>query len=124
VLIFTNAIAVTSENTDDNKPIKELWHNYNLNEIWVHHGCDDILNQERPIHNKTTWKMLHQVYEDIVGKSNSSIHDEIADFDYLVNYDVRQTPDKGRSIFAKSPIPKGTTMYDFRRSAQFYDGPS
>lgn len=127
VLGYTIAIAVTTETEtkDNDKTRKELWLNYNLNQIWVHHGCDYVHAKgvERPIHNITTWKMLRKAYEDAVGKSKSSLLDEPAEFDSL-NLEARQTPNKGRGQFATSDIPKGTLMYDYRRAAQFFDGPS
>ena len=119
--ICNKAIFVASQNDSSHKP---LWTNYRLNEIWVLHGCDDIMAKERPLHNATTWNMLHEAYEDAVGKEKSSIHNDPDNFEYLVEYDIRQTKDKGRGVFAKTFIPKGTLMYDFRRSAQFFSAPS
>mmetsp|Transcript_3262 Transcript_3262/g.4399 ORF Transcript_3262/g.4399 Transcript_3262/m.4399 type:complete len:337 (-) Transcript_3262:258-1268(-) len=87
-------------------------------------GCyDDETRLHRPVYDSTTYTILRQAYENVVGGEHSTIGDvfDVEHTGFRVPYIAKESPGKGRGIFAAADIPKGTVVYDFARSAQFWD---
>ena len=82
--------------------------------------CD--WQKERPIHDSATWIGMREAYISIVGTVWATVElDAYRRFEtaFKVPFESRQSPGKGRGLFALKEIPKGTRLYDFSQSAQF-----
>ncbi|GKY95664.1 hypothetical protein MPSEU_000527400 [Mayamaea pseudoterrestris] len=99
--------------------------NYTVNDLWTYYfQCDDIFEDERPVHNESMWMLLRGVYQGIVGPAKASIAQPLSTVSgFYIDYDVDQTDDKGRGVFADQDIRKGQLVYTARRQmAKFSNG--
>ena len=112
----------TSELYNDNK-----WWKKRLvvtDDIWNKIDCPAIFFKPRPIHNESTWKLLREAYQNIVG-SESTLNLTNPDSGFNVNFNVQQSKTKGRAVYAAEPVKKGELIWTAtRQSARFKDGAS
>jgi len=72
-------------------------------------NCDTIYKEGLPIPSKETWRKYRETYVSVVGEMNSTIGDPVADFNGVpVSHFVKQSPGRGRGIFAGEDITEGT----------------
>jgi len=77
----------------------------------------------RPVHDDATWKIFRDTYYSVVGEELSTIGDRFStDNAFRFKISARQSPGKGRGIFAEEEIPEGEILYNFSRTAQFQTG--
>jgi hypothetical protein len=96
----------------------EVW------DMWENLDCDEIFESERPIHSHSTWNHARTLYRDIVGEE-SSIGDTDEEPNGLsVPVEAKQSPPKGRGIFALRDITAGELIWSTKKTARFQDGPS
>ena len=86
--------------------------------------CPDILFDEvRPVHTPETWKKIRQTYIDVMGSEASITTEKLDGNGFQVPIEVKITEEKGRGVYAKEFIPKGTKVYDQHAyTAMFYTG--
>lgn len=89
--------------------------------------CPEILFDDesppRPIHTPETWTKLRQVYLDVMGTNASITEAQLTGNSFLVPIQVQITEGKGRGVYAKEFIPKGTKIYESHvYTAMFYTG--
>jgi hypothetical protein len=83
-------------------------------DLWGHFECPQHYIQPRPAYNPEVWKTLRQSYIDFVGKEKSTIiiqGDDGDDDGFFVDVRVRQSPGKGRGVFAAHGIQKGQHIW-------------
>mmetsp|Transcript_3214 Transcript_3214/g.7337 ORF Transcript_3214/g.7337 Transcript_3214/m.7337 type:complete len:336 (-) Transcript_3214:79-1086(-) len=82
--------------------------------------CD--FEKERSIHDADTWVGMREAYISVVGRDAATVElDASRTFEtaFRLPFEVRQSPGKGRGIFALKDVLKGELLYDFSQSAQF-----
>lgn len=99
--------------TDDLK-VGDMWHKLN---------CEDIFQNVRPIHSTSTWNKARDLYRSIVGKNIRGDFDDKPD-GFSVPVEAKQSPPKGRGIFAARDIAAGDLIWSTKKTARFQDGPS
>ncbi|GFH61853.1 hypothetical protein CTEN210_18329 [Chaetoceros tenuissimus] len=95
--------------------------------LWNHLKCDEIYSSERPIHPLEAWIHARVVYRQIVGNDQSSIgteEDDNVPHGFVVAHEAKQSPPKGRGIFAAQDIKKGELIWSTKKTARFADGDS
>mmetsp|Transcript_36301 Transcript_36301/g.55496 ORF Transcript_36301/g.55496 Transcript_36301/m.55496 type:complete len:277 (+) Transcript_36301:73-903(+) len=107
-------------------PEKEELYNYKKSYLKKHFGCAEKFKEDLPVHSKETWKKYRDTYVSVVGEAESTIGDPEADFDGFgdISHFAKQSPGKGRGIFAGQDIAQDTLMWNGSRSAQFKDAHS
>ncbi|KAG7360026.1 SET methyltransferase domain containing protein [Nitzschia inconspicua] len=94
--------------------------NCTTDDIWDLFQCDDILENERPIHDDATWRYLRKIYQETMDPNFLSevSADEEEPFSFETDVaifqapiEARHSPGKGRGLFAKEDIPAGTTLF-------------
>jgi hypothetical protein len=92
--------------------------------IYLRFDCDKLYEAERPIPSAETWMKIRQAYVDVVGISKSTIGEPNQVDGFLVPIEVRQSPGKGRGVFAAEDIPRGQHVHSGAgQQAQFENGP-
>jgi len=92
-----------------------------LEDFKLQNGCAAM--KIRPVHDDATWKIFRETYYSVVGEKLSTIGDRLStDNAFRFQISARQSPGKGRGIFAEEEIPEGEILYDFSRTAQFQTG--
>jgi len=95
--------------------------NRSLQDFKRQNGCAAM--KIRPVHDDATWKIFRETYNSVVGEKSSTIGDPFStDNAFRFKISARQSPGKGRGIFAEEEIPEGEILYDFSRTAQFQTG--
>ncbi|EJK45559.1 hypothetical protein THAOC_35822 [Thalassiosira oceanica] len=100
------------------------WMNFNLNSFRDALQCSAIVNENRPIHDASTWAELRSVYEDVVGSERSSITSASRNLDadkrsfmrpssvdVSTLLQVKEIPGKGRGLVASRDIEKGEHLW-------------
>jgi hypothetical protein len=79
---------------------------WSLANIWDHLECSRIFNEsERPIYDLEMWMTLRRVYRDHAGENSTF---ELTEQDgFSVAVEAKQSPGKGRSIYAAQDIRRG-----------------
>jgi hypothetical protein len=92
--------------------------------MYLRFECDTLFDEsERPIPSAETWMRIRQAYVDVVGISKSSIGEPNQVDGFFAPIEVRQSPGRGRGVFAAEDIPRGQHIH--RKSiqmAQFDNG--
>lgn len=87
------------------------------------YGCD--FGAERPVHGPETWAAMRLAYVETVGPRRSTLEGDDAldgaSTAFRVPFEVRQSPGMGRGLFATEAVGAGLVMYDFSRTAQFWE---
>ena len=89
--------------------------------LWIHYDCDKFFEGETPIPPKDAWSSARTLYksrflsENVVEapKSDNSYSG------FSVKVVAKQSPGKGRGIFATQDIKKGELMWSSKHSARF-----
>eukprot|EP00584_Thalassiosira_punctigera_P026086 CAMPEP_0172577148 /NCGR_PEP_ID=MMETSP1067-20121228/138086_1 /TAXON_ID=265564 ORGANISM="Thalassiosira punctigera, Strain Tpunct2005C2" /NCGR_SAMPLE_ID=MMETSP1067 /ASSEMBLY_ACC=CAM_ASM_000444 /LENGTH=258 /DNA_ID=CAMNT_0013369833 /DNA_START=186 /DNA_END=964 /DNA_ORIENTATION=- len=84
--------------------------------------CDEIFENERPVHSQIVWDNARALYRDIVGR-DSSIADDATN-GFSVPVEAKQAPPKGRGIFVLRDVAAGELMWSTKKTARFQDGSS
>lgn len=121
----------SAENTQEissTLPVKNFSDDWTLNDIWEDLECDSFLQHKRPIHPPEFWSNARSIYRRTVGPNVSSIggtdEDDIhRSHGFSVPIKVKQTPDKGRSIFADAKISAGSLVWSNTNTALFHNAP-
>lgn len=104
------------------------WRVLTRGEIAQRLECD--YGRERPVHSAAAWIGMREAYVAVVGPDAATldlapdVSDERGGLDGLATafrfpVEVRQSPGKGRGIFALKAMKRGEVLYDFSQSAQF-----
>ena len=96
----------------------EVW------DMWENLDCDEIFESERPIHSHSTWNHARTLYRDIVGEESSIGETDDEPNGFSVPAEAKQSPPKGRGIFALRDITAGELIWSTKKTARFQDGPS
>jgi hypothetical protein len=100
----------------------DAFEGYSLNDIWEEYDCDAVVEDERPVHDKSTWMMLRTVYHSIVGASRATIPLS-ARHGFVVAHKVKYSEGRGRGVFAEEDIKKGQLVYSGEQQvAEFTSG--
>ena len=97
-----------------------------VDDLWNARNCDSVFKNERPIHSQSAWEEARALYRDIVGE-NSSIgqsDENESPNGFSVAVEAKQSPPKGRGIFAVNDIAAGELIWSTAKTARFQDGPS
>jgi Proteins containing SET domain len=90
----------------------------NVNMMWSALKCDHIFLEERPIHSEIEWKRAIEIYNDIMNEGSQKLEfSGVKGFRVLV--EAKQSPGKGRGIFAAQTIRKGEIVWTSKRTARF-----
>ncbi len=90
-------------------------------DIWFKLGCSEIFERERPIHSQSTWEHARTLYKSLTSQNNT-IASDIKINGFSVQFEVKQSPGKGRGIYAAQDIAEGTLVYQSKQTARFNDG--
>ena len=103
--------------------IKGIGPNMTYDDIWAEFSCSDLFNTEtRPLYNATTWVFLRGVYIGVVGLSASTLT-SVHGTAFRKAYVTKQSPGKGRGVFAAEAIRKGELVWvGNSHSARFRSG--
>mmetsp|Transcript_988 Transcript_988/g.1740 ORF Transcript_988/g.1740 Transcript_988/m.1740 type:complete len:266 (-) Transcript_988:833-1630(-) len=93
---------------DDNRLNRDI--------IWNILKCDDLFLKERPIHSEMEWTRAIDIYSSIT-KESPMLNSSKNGFNVLV--EAKQSPGKGRGIFAGQTIRKGEIVWSTKRTARF-----
>jgi len=92
---------------------------YTVGDLWHHWDCDEIFKTPRPIHSKETWAHTRKVYQAVVGEEDSTVQDDEKVDGFHVPVVSKQSPGKGRGIYAGRDIKKGEIIWTGVNSARF-----
>ena len=92
---------------DDNRLNKDM--------MWNILKCDDLFSEERPIHSEMQWKQAIDIYSSITMESRPDSRTN----GFKVLVEAKQSPGKGRGIFAAQTIRKGEIVWSTKRTARF-----
>lgn len=90
----------------------------NRDMMWKILKCDNVFLEERPMHSEIQWKHAIQIYNSIKMESPRPILDSNMN-GFNVPIEAKQSPGKGRGIFAAQTIRKGEVVWSTKRTARF-----
>jgi hypothetical protein len=87
----------------------EWWESdhWTLGTLWNHFDCETVFESERQIPSTVTWMQMRQAYVNVVGSSKSAFGEPREVDGFFAPIEVRQSPGKGRGVFAAEDIPRG-----------------
>jgi hypothetical protein len=107
----------------------DVWVNGKIWDMENFLDCENLhvnVPGQMPIHGESTWRMFHDIYQQVVGEEDSSIPASYGDDDgipfksgHQVPISVEFTPDAGRGVFAKELIPPGALVWKSTNTARF-----
>lgn len=89
-----------------------------FSELWEHYGCTDVFSEERPIHSEAVWKNLRELASKYSKRDTSTLPDSEKK-GFSVSIEAKQSPGKGRGIFAAQDIKEGDQIWTNTHSAVF-----
>lgn len=108
-------------------------HDASYDDLWQKHKCDDHFSSAQPARSMSSWMFMRGIYQGL--RLDATPTKDIAprpsllleDTGMLVPYYIHEVDEKGRGVFAKETIPKGTKVYTskhgghirFRRGMDF-----
>jgi len=101
-----------------------------VSDMWKDLKCDRIFKRERPVHSQTKWINARTLYRIIVGHDSSigaidQVNvDAVVPSGFSVPVEAKQSPPKGRGLFALSDIPAGSLIWSTKKTARFRTGQS
>mmetsp|Transcript_30408 Transcript_30408/g.34544 ORF Transcript_30408/g.34544 Transcript_30408/m.34544 type:complete len:382 (-) Transcript_30408:34-1179(-) len=114
------------------------WVNMTRDEMRDELECDIYYKKEGRVHQPEIWIGMREAYISVVGEKIATIQKQSIivpsskstsisislsfDTAFQVPFEVRQSPGKGRGLFALQDVKKGTILYDFSQTAQFRTG--
>lgn len=99
------------------------WTNFTIEEFKETLGCNEVFSKPRPIHDESTWSLLREISEDILGAQQTPT-DYVASLNsssdgFAVPYYVDYSPGKGRGIFAAENIKANALIWSNAYTAKF-----
>jgi hypothetical protein len=79
--------------------------------LWNHFDCDTVFESERPIPSTETWVKMRKAYVNVVGSTKSSIGEPSEVDGFFAPIEARQSPGRGRGLFATEDIPRGQHLW-------------
>jgi hypothetical protein len=110
---------------EDDEEDPEWWgsDDWTLGKLWSRFDCNTVFESERPISTTETWMKMRHAYVDVVGSSKSTIGEPNEVDGFFAPIEVRQSPGKGRGVFATEDIPRGQHICNVAiQRAQFESG--
>ena len=124
-LITSTDNAATEEHNEEEA--EEGWCiNCDWDELYHKLKCLAFVGKEKPVPTLDDYRMMRRIYEEVVGKYQSTILSH-EDDGFLVPHRAGQctdNPAKGRGIFATEFIPEGTQVFKSNHVAVFYSAGS
>ena len=105
-----------------NKGLEEHWKSYGTGDFWHYFKCSLLFESKRPIHNESTWMLFRGLYHGIVGVSESTISPLVYEHGIQIPYYIGYHSLRGRGIYAKEAVPKGSVIWNTRQTACFKKG--
>ena len=101
------------EQADDEEQELEWWKedHWTYESLWEHFDCFTLLQSERLIPSIESWMKLRQAYVNVVGSDHSSIGEPSEVDGFFAPVEARQSPGKGRGLFATEDIPRGQHIW-------------
>ena len=94
--------------------------------------CKEVFRQnggQRPIYAQETWNYLRRLYRAVVEESTEQEESSITPEDavtptsgFLVPFQVRQVPGKGRGVFVLRDVKQGEPLWSTKHTARFQSG--
>ena len=94
--------------------------------------CKEVFRQnggQRPIYAQETWNYLRRLYRAVVEESTEQEESSITPEDavtpksgFLVPFEVRQVPGKGRGLFVLRDVKQGEPLWSTKHTARFQSG--
>ena len=94
-------------------------------DLWFHLGCNELFKNPRPIHPQSVWEHARALYKSLAAKEDS-MNSTLPDHElngFSVDFEARQSPGKGRGIYATKDIQEGQLVYQSKQTARFDNGP-
>lgn len=92
----------------------DAWEGRTLEDLRKQFHCNS--SEKRPIYDQAVWMMLRGVYQGMMGPERSTIMQPLsAEGGFVIDFDIRHTPDKGRGVFTRQPIKKGDLVHTSTR---------
>mmetsp|Transcript_27518 Transcript_27518/g.60552 ORF Transcript_27518/g.60552 Transcript_27518/m.60552 type:complete len:331 (-) Transcript_27518:43-1035(-) len=126
---LSSATAATTKNValypPELRPDPTMWSIMTREDMDKYLECDYEI--ERAIHTPETWIGMREAYISVVGSEKATVElvpntEKTFETAFRLQFEVRQSPGKGRGIFARTNVPRGEILYDFSQSAQFKKG--
>jgi hypothetical protein len=90
-------------------------------DFWIKLGCNEIFKNPRPVYDQSAWEHARDMYKKLATKDNCTLPDDNSNgFD--VAFEAKESPGKGRGIYAAQDIEDGTLVYQARQTARFDNG--
>lgn len=91
-------------------------------DFWEGFECDALFREPRPIHNASTWAFLRGIYLGVVGSESTLQDSPYSLHGFQKSVIVKQSPGKGRGVFANEFIAKGELIWITAQEARFHSG--
>ena len=118
---------VEEEDGDDDDDDTDLsnsdWTQWDRNQLYKHLQCNEVFATDQAIPDESAWLLMRQIYTEVVGKEQSTLA-STPDDGFDVKILGKQSPGKGRGLFADEFIPKGKLVWTGRQKAWFPDAVS
>ena len=120
-LLSKNNVSVRPK---DSMPDHEIWHTLTRKQMdkkFLKCKWDAV----RPAHDEATWIGMREAYIAVLGTKKATVELDSRRTFYTAfqkEFEVRQSPGKGRGLFAMEDVKKGEVLYDFSQSGQFSKG--
>lgn len=89
--------------------------------MWTQLDCDKYFQTERPIHPNSVWVEARNFYKSLTLEHNNTLPDDDST-GFRMAYEAKQSPGKGRGVFAKQDVKKGELIYNSTQTARFDNG--
>jgi len=80
-------------------------------------GCAQS-NYTRRIYTAPDWMLMQKAYREALGKE-STIDAATEAYGFLIPFEVRDSPEKGRGVYATAPVKEGTKVWKSTKHASF-----
>ena len=103
-------------------------------DLWYNLGCEEIFQSPRPLHSQSDWVNARNIYKSIVEDESTLPNDNDGDDNdndndagnshsgFEVKVVAKQSPGKGRGIYAVEDIKEGDLIYSSKQTARFSSG--
>jgi len=116
-------------NADDDNSSTPWWKDGELKlmDMWKFLKCEEVFDDDRPVHNESTWMLMRGAYIGAVGPDDATI--VVVGQNRLFGngfkpgtVEVRVAEDKGRGVYAIKTFEKGELVWSTQFTACFTDG--
>ena len=103
-------------------------------DLWFNLGCEELFQSPRPLHSQSDWVNARNIYKSIVKDESTLPNDNDGDDNdndsdggnshsgFEVKVVAKQSPGKGRGIYAVEDIKEGDLIYSSKQTARFSSG--